>query len=39
MKRVQNYIHSNPVRDGLVASAESYRWSSAYLGPTPAAQN
>ncbi len=28
MQRV-NYIHQNPVRAGLVARAEDYRWSSA----------
>jgi putative transposase len=28
MQRV-NYVHQNPVRAGLVARAEDYRWSSA----------
>lgn len=29
-KRVQNYVEQNPVRAGLVAQPEQYRWSSAY---------
>ncbi len=31
-ERVQKYIEQNPVRAGLVTSAEEYRWSSAYTG-------
>ncbi len=31
-KRVQNYIEQNPVRAGVVAHPEQYRWSSAYAG-------
>lgn len=31
--RVQKYIEQNPVRAGLVAHEEQYRWSSAYVGP------
>ncbi len=32
LERVRQYIESNPVRAGLVASPEQYRWSSAYAG-------
>ena len=31
-ERIRKYIESNPVRAGLVSSAEEYRWSSAYAG-------
>ncbi|MGA8026082.1 MAG: transposase, partial [Bryobacteraceae bacterium] len=31
LERVRNYIEQNPVRAGLVASPEQYRWSSAYV--------
>jgi len=30
--RISRYIEENPVRAGLVATAEDYRWSSAYAG-------
>lgn len=30
MNRIRRYVENNPVRLGLVASAEEYRWSSAY---------
>jgi hypothetical protein len=26
-----NYVHQNPVRAGLVSSAEDYRWSSVRI--------
>jgi putative transposase len=29
--RIRAYIENNPVRAGLVAHAEDYRWSSAYV--------
>jgi REP element-mobilizing transposase RayT len=32
-ERVRKYIEYNPVRAGLAASPEQYRWSSAYAGP------
>jgi putative transposase len=32
MDRIGRYIEDNPVRAGLVARAEEYRWSSAYSG-------
>ena len=31
-RKIENYILQNPVRAGLVASAEKYVWSSAYTG-------
>jgi REP element-mobilizing transposase RayT len=31
LKRVRSYIEQNPVRAGLVAHQEQYRWSSAYV--------
>ncbi len=31
--RIHRYIEENPVRAGLAATAEMYRWSSAYAGP------
>lgn len=31
-ERVRRYIENNPVRAGLVAKPEEYRWSSAYAG-------
>jgi putative transposase len=31
-ERVRRYIESNPVRSGLVAKPEDYRWSSANAG-------
>jgi putative transposase len=33
-QRIKNYIENNPVKAGLVASAEEYRWSSAWRGLT-----
>jgi len=30
--RVRRYIENNPVRSGLVAKPEDYRWSSANAG-------
>jgi REP element-mobilizing transposase RayT len=35
-ERVRKYIEYNPVRAGLAASPEQYRWSSAYAGPDAA---
>jgi len=32
LRQVISYIHQNPVKAGLVATAESWRWSSAYPG-------
>lgn len=34
-ERVRSYIEQNPVRAGLVAREEQYRWSSAYVGEKP----
>ena len=31
-EKTVEYIHLNPVKAGLVGSAEQWRWSSAYLG-------
>jgi REP element-mobilizing transposase RayT len=31
--RIKGYIENNPVKAGLAASAEDYRWSSAWRGP------
>jgi REP element-mobilizing transposase RayT len=31
-ERVRRYIENNPMRAGLVAQPEDYRWSSAYAG-------
>ena len=31
-KQAVEYIHLNPVKAGLVAAAEGWRWSSAYSG-------
>jgi len=31
-RRIQGYIEENPVRAGLVAVPEDYRWSSAWRG-------
>jgi REP element-mobilizing transposase RayT len=33
------YIHQNPVKAGLVATAESWRWCSAFPGNTPGKAN
>ena len=30
--QIENYIVQNPVRAGLAASPEQYRWSSAWMG-------
>ena len=35
-RRLQVYIEENPVRAGLVAAPEDYRWSSAWRGLEPA---
>jgi type I restriction enzyme R subunit/putative DNA methylase len=32
-ERICRYIEDNPVRAGLVAMPEAYRWSSAHAGP------
>lgn len=32
LRQVVSYIHQNPVKAGLVVTAESWRWSSAYPG-------
>jgi putative transposase len=32
-QRIVAYIEQNPVRVGLAATPEAYRWSSAYAGP------
>ena len=34
-----DYIHQNPVKAGLVATAESWRWSSAFPGNIPGNAN
>jgi REP element-mobilizing transposase RayT len=36
LERVRRYIENNPVKAGLAATAEDYRWSSAYLNGTAA---
>jgi REP element-mobilizing transposase RayT len=37
--QVIEYIHSNPVKAGLVVTAEKWRWSSAYSGNTSITMN
>ena len=32
MARIREYIHQNPVKAGLVARAEEYRWSTSWRG-------
>jgi putative transposase len=39
MDRIRKYIEQNPVRAGLVAAPELYRWSSAYVGEDMPAQS
>jgi len=35
-EKIRRYIEANPVRAGLAKQASDYRWSSAYVGRTPA---
>jgi len=36
LERIRRYIEGNPVRAGLVAKPEDYRWSSAHAGTNAA---
>ncbi len=39
LKRIVRYIEENPVKAGLAARVEEYRWSSAFVGPPSAVES